>query len=69
VIDWGSFALVAAVSLLGAVVLVGFASLGIRLWDSATTRRLGARAGAIASFAVCAAAVAYGVYLVVPTFH
>jgi hypothetical protein len=69
VIDWGSFALVAAVSLLGAVLLVGFASLGIRLWDSATAHRFSARAGAVASFAVCAAAVAFGVYLVVPTFH
>jgi hypothetical protein len=68
VIDWASFALVAAVSLIGALLLVGFASLGIRLWDSAA-HRVGARAGAVASFAVCAAAVAFGVYLVVPTFH
>lgn len=65
-IDWGSFALVAVVSLVGALLLVGFAALGIRLLGGS---RRAAHAGAYASFAVCVAAVAFGVYLVVPAFH
>jgi hypothetical protein len=66
VIDWGSFVLVAIASLVGALLLVGFAALGIRLLDSS---HRSARGGAYASFAVCLAAVAFGVYLVVPIFH
>ena len=68
-IDWAAFALVAAVSLAGATLLVGFASLGIRLLGCAGPRSVAARSGAIASFAVCVIAVAFGVYLLIPAFN
>jgi hypothetical protein len=64
-IDWTSFLLVAGVSLCGACLLVGLASVGIRLLDSHSHLAL-ARAGAYASFAVAAAAVLFGVCLIVP---
>jgi hypothetical protein len=65
-IDWAAFALVAVVSLVGATLLVGFASLGIRLLGGEAPRSFGIRAGAIASFAVCVIGVAFGVYLLIP---
>ena len=75
-IDWGSFALVAVVSLVAACLLVAFASVGFRLYDYGTRERSRAErgggrlatAGALLSFAVCAAAVLFGVYLIVPAF-
>lgn len=67
-IDWSSFTLVSGVSLVGACLLVGFAALGIRLLDQHGDRARLAHAGAFASFAVCAAAVLFGVYLIVPAF-
>jgi hypothetical protein len=76
VIDWGSFVLVAVVSLVAACLLVAFASVGFRLYDHGKRERAGAErgggrwatAGAVLSFAVCAAAVLFGVYLIVPAF-
>jgi 4-amino-4-deoxy-L-arabinose transferase-like glycosyltransferase len=68
VIDWASFVLVACVSMLGACTLVAFAALGIRLVNRGGRRRLAARIGAYASFGLCALAVGFGVYLIVPAF-
>lgn len=65
-IDWGSFVLVAVVAVVGACLLVGFAALGIRLLDESRYPGRPARIGAIASFAVCVAAVGFGVYLIIP---
>lgn len=77
-IEWGSFALVAIASLLGACLLVAFAAVGFRLYEKgkqdqadvavASRGRL-AMAGAVLSFAVCAAAVLFGVYLILPAFN
>lgn len=76
-IDWGAFILVAAVSLVGACLLVAFASLGFRLYDNGKREGVAAAggsgwlatAGAVLSFAVCVAAVLFGVYLIVPAFN
>lgn len=76
-IDWGSFVVVAGVSLVGACLLVAFASIGFRLYDSGKRERATAApgggrwaiTGAVLSFAVCAAAVLFGVYLIVPVFN
>jgi hypothetical protein len=68
-IDWAAFLLVAAVSLAGATLLVGFASLGIRLLGGAGAHRVVALAGAIASFTVCVIGVGFGVYLLIPAFN
>ena len=67
-IDWASFAVVALVSLVGACTLVAFAALGIRLANLGGRHWRAGRAGAIAAFGVCAAAVLFGVYLIVPAF-
>ncbi|CAM5487120.1 hypothetical protein AB0B30_36345 [Streptomyces narbonensis] len=70
-IDWAALGSVFGVSLLATVALVGLFSLGIvglgkqeeaaANGGSATL----ARTGAYACFALCAAAVAYGIYLIV----
>jgi hypothetical protein len=66
-IDWGAFVLVAAVSLGGATLLVVLFATGLRLLASPSdslvrTRRL----AAVTCFALCGAAVLFGVYLVLP---
>ncbi|WP_026554866.1 hypothetical protein [Arthrobacter sp. 35W] len=72
-INWASFGIVALATLIGAVTVVGMYSLGVRLWavsaDAGTSAHRTARSGAIACFAVCGAAVLYGIYLIVPFFH
>ena len=75
-IAWGEFAIVAVASLIGACVLVTFASVGIRLVESRErihTERTGARrlygVGALGAFAVCAAAIVFGIYLIIPAFN
>ncbi len=77
-INWSDLAKVAEVSLAFAVGIVAVFALGIlglsRLETvrSAQTRT-GARAGGLlvagSCFALCAAATAYGIYLLVPQFH
>jgi hypothetical protein len=67
VIDWGSFALVFLVALLGATVVVGLFATGLRLLavdsDSLVrTRRL----AAVSCFVLCGAAVLFGVALILP---
>jgi hypothetical protein len=70
VIDWSAFLTVAGASLLAAVVVVGFYSLGLRLLTPAGQPSSGIRrVGAITCFVVCALAVLYGIYLIVPAFH
>ncbi|MCX4968573.1 hypothetical protein ACIGJO_00290 [Streptomyces sp. NPDC079020] len=73
-IDWAALASVFGVSLVVTVALVGLFTLGIvGLSKQASTARNGAsggsftpaRAGAYLCFALCAAAVTYGIYLIV----
>ena len=69
-IDWVAFLSVAGVSLLAAIVVVGFYSVGLRLLGAGDGPATGIRRiGAIACFVVCALAVLYGIYLIVPAFH
>lgn len=71
-INWLAFVVVAAVTLVGALVVVGFYAVGIRLLAPVGTDQDGprwtARAGAYACFGVCVVAVLYGIYLLVPAF-
>lgn len=67
-IDWAALGQVFGVSLLATVALVGVFTLGI-LASSASTRAEGGsaalpRTGAYLCYAVCAAAVAYGIYII-----
>ncbi|MEV6264416.1 hypothetical protein AB0M42_27225 [Streptomyces sp. NPDC051784] len=70
-IDWAALASVFGVSLVVTVALVGLFTLGItglaKLVPSARGGGAGAlaRTGAYACFALCAGAVAYGIYLIV----
>ncbi|MFD9504359.1 hypothetical protein [Streptomyces sp. NPDC060035] len=70
-IDWAALASVFGVSLVVTVALVGLFTLGIiGLSKQASTAPAGgsltlARTGAYACFGLCAAAVAYGIYLIV----
>ena len=68
-IDWGKFAIVAGVVLLASVVLPLFYSGGVRLLETAGTTSAPARVGAYACFAVCVAAVLFGLWVIVPQFH
>lgn len=69
-IDWGSFATVALASIVSACLLVTLYALGARLVANQgdflprTKRILG-----IGCFALCAALVLYGIYLIVPALH
>ncbi|MBA0050485.1 hypothetical protein E0L36_06105 [Streptomyces sp. AJS327] len=66
-IDWAALGQVFGVSLLATVGLVGVFTLGIVASSRTTTGGGGAalaRTSAYACFAVCAAAVAYGIYLI-----
>jgi hypothetical protein len=65
-IDWHALGTVFAVSLVSTVGLVGFFTLGIvGLSRRSGGGRAAARSGAIACFAACAAAVVYGICLIV----
>lgn len=70
-IDWAALGQVFGVSLVGTVALVGVFTLGIvgaSAGKSQGARSGGgstlARTGAYACFALCAAAVAYGIYII-----
>jgi hypothetical protein len=71
VIDWIAFLSVAGTALLASVIVVGFYSLGLRLLDTdgAGPARGIRKSSAIACFVVCAAAVLFGIYLIVPALH
>jgi len=70
VIDWGSFGTVALASIVSASLLVTLYALGARLIANQgdflprTKRIVG-----IGCFALCAALVLYGIYLIVPALH
>ena len=70
-IDWIAFLSVAGAALLASVIVVGFYSLGLRMLytDADVPARGIRRSAAIACFVVCAAAVLFGIYLIVPAFH
>ena len=84
-IDWGAFVVVFLISFASAVVIVAFYALGLRLLATGSgddagsdgalvsgtrgTRPPLATAGAYLCFAVGAAAVLYGLYLIIPQFH
>ena len=68
-IDWSRFAIVAGVVLLATLVLTLFYSSGVRLLETAGASSAAARGGAYACFAVCVAAVLFGLWVVVPQFH
>ncbi|MGD3104770.1 hypothetical protein [Streptomyces sp. YGL11-2] len=74
-IDWAALGQVFGVTLVVTVGIVGLFTVGIvgtsrkPAADGATTTApgTGARAGALAAFALCAVAVTYGIYLIVAT--
>jgi len=74
-IDWGSFLLVASVSIAAAVVLSAAYAGGVRLLaatrgpDGSHRSAPGAMAGAVVLFAVGIAAVLLGLWLAIPAFH
>ena len=69
-IQWGSFFVVAAVAVVATVVLTVFYAGGVRLLSDGHAAGSTARVGAAcACFALCAAAVLFGLWLVVPQFH
>ncbi|MEY4434136.1 MAG: hypothetical protein RIR16_176 [Actinomycetota bacterium] len=82
-IDWASFLLVAGASIAFTLFIVGFFSLGVRLITNARHAMPAAKKGrasaarveafnrslAYVFFAICAAALLYGIWLIVPYFH
>lgn len=82
-IAWSNLYLVAAVSVFSTIALVAICALGIRFLTDASRWRIGAlkrkqkaqrkvilySAAAYVCFAICFAALLFGVYLVVPYFH
>ncbi|WP_299536625.1 hypothetical protein [uncultured Streptomyces sp.] len=69
-IDWAALASVFGVSLVVTVAMVGLFTLGIVGLSKGSATSAGGssaltRTGAYACFALCAAAVAYGIYLIV----
>ncbi|GAA2222746.1 hypothetical protein N1031_01705 [Herbiconiux moechotypicola] len=76
-IDWGAFLVVALASLVATAVVVSLYSLGLRLRfltrpDGATGEPVRPRIATVLSylcFALSAAAVLFGIYLIVPALH
>lgn len=81
-INWNSLLLVASVAIGATVLIVSVFSLGVRLLTNArnivenSKKKAGtspveviSRALAYACFTVCAGAVLYGIYLIVPYWH
>ena len=72
-INWFSFVVVFAATLLAALVVVGSYGSAVRLLavaaDEGRTRPRLYRFAAYACFTICGAAVLYGVYLIVPALH
>jgi hypothetical protein len=66
VIDWASFAVVVAVSLVSACLLVTLFSAALRVGDSELGWR---RRASVGLFVVCGLLVVFGVYLIVPALH
>lgn len=73
-IDWSALGLVAVVTVAATVVVVGVFSLGIAALTvsenrAGTSGASTAKGAAYACFAVAAAIVLYGLYLIIPQFH
>jgi hypothetical protein len=74
-LHWGALGQVAVVSVGVAVVLVVVFTLGVMALSQRDTARRHGRNGTTAltaaglCFAACAAAVLYGIYLIIPQFH
>lgn len=68
-IPWGNFALVAGTVLVATVLLTAFYSGGVRLLEAEGRAGGPARVGAYACFAVCIAAVLFGLWVIIPQFH
>ena len=79
-IDWGALVEVAVVAFafgVGVVTVFSLGILGVAGWSTGAGQAAGgvrprtpiAAAVAVACFAACAAAVAYGLWLIVPQFH
>ncbi|NEM90389.1 hypothetical protein [Galbitalea soli] len=65
-IEWGNFLIVLVASILAGCGTVILFALGLR-FAGPDTRRL--RPLGVVCFALCAALILYGVYLVIPFFH
>lgn len=61
-IDWAAFAVVAVASFVAACVVVTLFALGVRL-------RIAGHPMQYLCFALCGAAVLFGIYLIVPALH
>lgn len=69
-IEWANFFVVAAVAIIASVVLTMFYSGGVRLLSDGHAAHDRVRVtAAYACFALCAAAVLFGLWLVIPQFH
>lgn len=70
-VDWGAFVVVFLVALAATVVIVVAYALGLRLLAAGPEQERPplATAGAALCFAVGAAAVLYGLWLLIPQFH
>lgn len=72
-IDWNAFVLVGVATLVGALVVVTLFASAVRLRAASSDRSGRARAWAKVTeytcYALCAAAVLYGIYLIVPFSH
>ncbi|WP_253259841.1 hypothetical protein [Subtercola boreus] len=84
-VDWGAFAVVFVISFVAAVVIVVFYALGLRLLAAGSPddtgseghvtsaargeRPVAATFGGYLCLAIGAAAVLYGLYLIIPQFH
>jgi hypothetical protein len=68
-IKWDALLVVAGVTLAATILITAFYSGGVRLLETAGASSAGARVGAYACFGVCAAAVLFGLWLIIPQFH
>jgi hypothetical protein len=69
VIDWSKFAIVAGVVLGATILLTLVYSGGVRLLETAGASNAVARVGAYVCFALCAATVLFGLWVIIPQFH
>jgi hypothetical protein len=65
-VDWAAFVVVFLVTIVGSCGVVAVYSVGLRLVDHSQGWK---RRAGIACFVLCALAIAFAVYLIVPQFH
>jgi hypothetical protein len=69
-IPWGNFGIVAGTVLVATLLLTAFYSGGVRLLETDGGGAGGVRrAGAYVCFAICIAAVLFGLWVIIPQFH